>query len=199
MRKSKAIPHQLLTEVDEAYNSIIWSAAESAMTIVATSIPILRVFFKQRIQEVLTSYHNSSSRSKSRTNASGSNPTNPSHNGSALTRESQRHSRRNTTYRLEHSSTDSLVVDLERGSKEGHIELDDLVVDEKTGRVATLNVDSPESISGSTLPLKMHDEQWPPEGYPLSHAESSKTGHCCHGVFSDSMTDHTTLPGSSAS
>jgi len=198
--KPKAIiPHQSLTEVDAAYNSVIWSAAESAMTIVATSIPILRVFFKQRIQEVITSYQNSSSRSKSRTNATGSNPTHASHNASALARESQRRSRRNTTHTLEHNSTDSLVVDLERGSKEDHIELDNLVVDEKTGRVAALTPETPEPIPDSILPIQMHDEHWPLGAYSLSHAESSKTGHCCYGVYVDPMTDHTTLPSSSAS
>ena len=203
MSKPKAIiPYHSLTNVDAAYNSVIWSAAESAMTIVATSIPILRVFFKTRIQEVITSYQNSSSRSKSRTNATGSNPTQASHNASALARESQRRSRRNTTHTLEHNSTDSLVVDLERGSKEGHIELDDLVVDEKIRRVAALtpeSPESPESITDFILPIQIHDEQWPLEAYPLSHAESSRMGHCCHKVYADPMTDHTTLPSSSAS
>ncbi|KAI1522365.1 Peroxidase-2 domain containing protein, partial [Pyrenophora tritici-repentis] len=134
----------------EAYNSVIWSAAESAMTIVATSIPILRVFFKQRIREVITSYQNSSSRSKSRTNASGSNPSQPSQNASAIARENKQRSKRNTIHTMEHTSTDSLFVDLESGSKEGHIELDDLVVDEKTGRVTAL---TPETTDATLFTL----------------------------------------------
>jgi hypothetical protein len=79
------------------------------MTIVATSMPVLRVFFKQAVNTAISNYHNSSSRIKSKSSAS-----NPG------------------------SSTESLVEDLERGG----CELEDLVVDEKTGRVTMKTPDS---------------------------------------------------------
>ncbi|EFQ95833.1 hypothetical protein PTT_04703 [Pyrenophora teres f. teres 0-1] len=181
----------------EAYNSVIWSAAESAMTIVATSIPILRVFFKQRIKEAITSYQNSSSRSKSRTNASGSNPSQPSHNASAISRENKRRSKRNTTYMVEHTSTDSLFVDLESGSKEDHIELDDLVVDEKTGRVTALTPKSAESMPDSILPVHIRDERdehWPLGMHPVSHGEGSTPKHCCCGRHIEAVSSSSSIP-----
>ncbi|KAE8836455.1 hypothetical protein HRS9139_04553 [Pyrenophora teres f. teres] len=181
----------------EAYNSVIWSAAESAMTIVATSIPILRVFFKQRIKEAITSYQNSSSRSKSRTNASGSNPSQPSHNASAISRENKRRSKRNTTHMVEHTSTDSLFVDLESGSKEDHIELDDLVVDEKTGRVTALTPKSAESMPDSILPVHIRDERdehWPLGMHPVSHGEGSTPKHCCCGRHIEAVSSSSSIP-----
>jgi hypothetical protein len=73
------------------------------MTIVATSIPVLRVFFKQAVNSAIETYHNSSSRSKSRNNYSGG----------------------------------SFSDVIGKGGK-SYLELEDLVIDEETGRVTAL-------------------------------------------------------------
>jgi hypothetical protein len=143
------------------------------MTIVATSIPVLRVFFKQAVNQAMTNYHNSSSRSKSKSAASGSTPSNPSNNSSALARDNIRRMSKKTMDTLGHTSTDSLVDDLERGPKEGYIELDDLVVDEKTGRVTA---STPESLPSIPCP-HIHDENWPLGDYSRSHTESCSQGY----------------------
>jgi hypothetical protein len=107
------------------------------MTIVATSIPVLRVFFKQAVNTALSNYHNSSSRSKSKS-TTASNP------GSTVPRDHARRASKTGTHGGEHtsSSTESLVEDLERGHKREEFELEDLVVDEKTGRVTMKTPDS---------------------------------------------------------
>lgn len=58
-----------LTDIyeDDATKSVIWSAAESAMTIVATSIPVLRAFINKKIGSAISYIRSSSNRS---TNAS---------------------------------------------------------------------------------------------------------------------------------
>ncbi|CAN9289709.1 unnamed protein product [Alternaria alternata] len=107
----------------EAYNSVIWSTAESAMTIVATSIPILRVFFKQAVSQAMSNYHNSTSRSKSKSTASGSNPSQPSNNASTLANDTRRLSKKITRI-TGHTSTDSLFRDDDienQDRKEGYI------------------------------------------------------------------------------
>jgi hypothetical protein len=69
---------------------------------------------------------------------------------------------------MENTSTDSLVDDLERGPKEGYIELDDLIVDEKTGRVTAATPDSlPESMSRAHI----HGNDWPLGEHIDSHIE----------------------------
>ncbi|KAG9187520.1 hypothetical protein G6011_05391 [Alternaria panax] len=141
----------------EAYNSVIWSTAETAMTIVATSIPILRVFFKQAVNEAMSNYHNSSSRSKTKSTASGSTPSNPSNNASSLAHDNIRRLSKKTTQTTGHTSTESLFKDddVYQGRKDGYIELDDLVVDEKTGRVTAL---TPDSLPDSIPCAHIHDE-----------------------------------------
>ncbi|KAF3043621.1 hypothetical protein E8E11_008898 [Didymella keratinophila] len=56
----------LLAEQDLscAYNSIIWSAADTSMTIVATSMPVLRVVVTKAVSSAIETYHNSSGRSR---------------------------------------------------------------------------------------------------------------------------------------
>jgi hypothetical protein len=102
------------------------------MTIVATSMPVLRVFFKQAVNTPISNYHNSSSRIKSKSSAS--NP------GRTVPRDHARRASKTGTHGEQQtsSSTESLVEDLERGG----IELEDLVVDEKTGRVTMKTPDS---------------------------------------------------------
>jgi hypothetical protein len=110
------------------------------MTIVATSIPVLRVFFKQAVNTAVSNYYNSSSQSKSKSTTSRTTPSHP----------------------------DSLVADVESGTREGHFELDDLVVDEKTGRVTARTPDSfPDSMSCA----HRHEQDWPLEDRSQAHAE----------------------------
>jgi hypothetical protein len=138
------------------------------MTIVATSIPVLRVFFKQAVNTALSNYHNSTTQSKSKSTGTGSTPSNPSNNASTLANHSARRLNKNTSRTMENTSTDSLVDDLERGPKEGYIELDDLIVDEKTGRVTAATPDSlPESMSRAHI----HGNDWPLGEHMESHIE----------------------------
>ncbi|KAH6865728.1 hypothetical protein BKA58DRAFT_226345 [Alternaria rosae] len=153
----------------QAYNSVIWSTADTAMTVVATSIPVLRVFFKQAVNTAISHYHNSTSRSnKSKSTGTGSTPSNPSNNASTLANHSARRLNKNTSRTLENTSTDSLVDDLERGPKEEYIELDDVIVDEKTGRVTAATPDSlPESMSRAPI----HNDGWPLADHIQTHIE----------------------------
>ncbi|KAF2996808.1 hypothetical protein E8E13_001694 [Curvularia kusanoi] len=64
---------QKLTAQDvsyESYNAIIWAVAECSMAIVATSIPVLRVVFKQAINSAITGYTSGNKSTRSRTNTS---------------------------------------------------------------------------------------------------------------------------------
>jgi hypothetical protein len=136
----------LLTRVVDAYNHVIWSVADTAMTIVATSIPVLRVFFKQAVNSAIENYHNSSDQSKA--NTSPSNPVN------TIGQVSLRRSSKRTTNTADSLSKESLV-DVLGGRSKGYVELEDLVVDENTGRVTAL---TPESVPDS----KEHKvSQWP--------------------------------------
>lgn len=45
---------RLTSSVDDAVDTVIWAATESAATIVAASIPVLRKFLKQKIISVTT-------------------------------------------------------------------------------------------------------------------------------------------------
>jgi hypothetical protein len=103
------------------------------MTIVAMSIPVLRVFFRQAI----SNYSTPSKRTKSATN--GSTP-----KGSAignLTAGSGRRSSKLPSSIVDNFSSDSRADVFGRGAND-YMELDDLVVDEKTGRVTCATPDS---------------------------------------------------------
>jgi cation transport regulator ChaB len=96
------------------------------MTIVATSIPVLRVFFKQAVNSAIETYQNSSSRSKSRNHTTSA----PSTANVSLQRSSKR--------RADNYSAGSFSDVLGKGGK-NYLELEDLVVDEETGRVTALS------------------------------------------------------------
>jgi hypothetical protein len=109
------------------------------MTVVATSIPVLRVFFKHAVQSAIETYQNSSSRSKSRTSPSIA----PSTVNASLQRSAKRMSvvvagkhtsSKRRTGAADNYSGGSISDVLGRGSK-GYLEMDDLVIDEETGRV----------------------------------------------------------------
>jgi cation transport regulator ChaB len=103
------------------------------MTIVATSIPVLRVFFKQAVNSAIETYHNSSSRSKSRNNPSSA----PSTANVSLQRSSKRRTGTANNY-----SGGSFSDVIGKGGK-SYLELEDLVIDEETGRVTAL---TPEAL-----------------------------------------------------
>jgi hypothetical protein len=143
------LPFLLTPCLDDAYNTVIWSIAETAMTIVATSIPVLRVFFKQAVNSAIESYQNSSGVSKARGN--------PANTASTAAQVSLRRLSKRTTNdtMLENCSKESLVDGSGSGSSKGYPELEELVVDEHTGRVT---VATPESIPD---PSEQKVLQWP--------------------------------------
>jgi hypothetical protein len=102
------------------------------MTIVATSIPVLRVFFNQAVNSAIETYHNSSTRSRTKTM-----PPSP---GDTLAQMSVRRSSTKPTTISKSFSRESTVDVLRRGSQ-NYVKLGDLMVDEKTGRVTTANPD----------------------------------------------------------
>lgn len=122
---------ELLTTQDlsyDAYNSVIWSAAETALTIFATSMPVLRVFFKQAVNSAIETIRNPSSRNKSR-----DAPLNTQSTGmkSSLPQSSSR-----TNGTIDTIIRDSEEAPLARVSKDC-LEMGEIVVDEKTGRVTS--------------------------------------------------------------
>jgi hypothetical protein len=133
-----------LTRTDDSYNSIIWAAAESSMAIVATSIPVMRVFFKQAINSALSDY-NASNRSKSQATPSNSA-------GTQNTISSGKPNKR-TTEKSDRFSRESMKEVFGRGSR-NYVELDDLAVDEATGRVT---VATPESLVRTP---ERHEPSW---------------------------------------
>ncbi|KAH5059800.1 hypothetical protein HBI73_208890 [Parastagonospora nodorum] len=144
---------ELLTKQDlsyDAYNTVLWSFAETAMTIVATSIPVLRVFLKQAVTSVIESYNNSSGRS-------GNSRINPENTASTFADVSKRRmSKRRTDTNLTgftNISKESLV-ETDRSTSKGYLELDDLTASESIRRVPTA---TPESMN----PTEQHVSQWP--------------------------------------
>jgi cation transport regulator ChaB len=118
------------------------------MTIVATSIPVLRVFFKHAVNSAIETYQNSSGRNRTRNNTSNT--------ASTVAQVSLRRSSKlsmETNSVVEKGSKES-IIDNRRRSK-GYLELDDVVIDERTGRVT---VATPESVSD---PTEQKVPQWP--------------------------------------
>jgi hypothetical protein len=115
--------HQsFLTFTVESYKAIIWAVAECAMTIVATSIPVLRVVFKQAFNSAITGYTGQSKSSKSRSN--------PSNNTSLADRMGSRQISRKTEMLVSGESSKDVF------GKQQYVEMDDLEVDEH-GRVTS--------------------------------------------------------------
>jgi hypothetical protein len=120
------MPKLLLTSIDESYKSIIWAVAECAMTIVAISIPVLRVVFQQAFNSAMTGYTGHSKASKSRTN--------PSNTASLPNRLSTRQFSKKTP---DISVSGGSGKEVFGGGSQHYVELDDLVVDEQTKRVTS--------------------------------------------------------------
>jgi hypothetical protein len=120
------------------------------MTIVATSIPVLRVFLKQAVTSVIESYNNSSGRS-------GNSRINPDNTASTFADVSKRRmSKRRTDTNLTgftNISKESLV-ETDRSTSKGYLELDDLTGSESIRRAPTA---TPESMN----PTEHHVSQWP--------------------------------------
>ena len=133
----------LLTFTVESYKAIIWAVAECAMTIVATSIPVLRVVLKQAFNSAIAGYTGQSKPSKSRTN--------PSNTVSLQNPMSIRQFSKNTSGIL--ASGESAKEVFGSGSQH-YVELDDLVVDDK-GRVTSSSRDARPD------PSRHHAPNWP--------------------------------------
>ncbi|RYO08635.1 hypothetical protein AA0119_g1411 [Alternaria tenuissima] len=124
----------------DSYTSIIWASAEAAMAIVATSIPVLRVVLKGVVNTAIEGY-NTSGRSKSRTNSS-----------QVLSSGGwKQSSKRPTDLSVTLCGDESLM----KSHGKGYLELDDLIVDEDTGRVSAA---TPVSISEAK---EQRVPQWP--------------------------------------
>jgi hypothetical protein len=117
------------------------------MTIVATSIPVLRVVFKQVVNSAMEGYNSSgpSRASKPRTNP----PTTTSWRGR---RGSTQQSSKKT---VDISISGDSLKDVFGKSSQNYVELDDLVVDHETGRVTA---STPDSLPG--VPER-HEPNWP--------------------------------------
>lgn len=111
---------QLLTSAVESYKAIIWAVAECSMTIVAISIPVLRVVFKQAFNSAIAGYTGHSKASKSRTD--------PSNAASLQNRTSIRqYSKKTQDMSVSGESAQNVF-----GSGTRHyVELDDLAVDDQ--------------------------------------------------------------------
>lgn len=108
------------------------------MTVIATSMPVLRAFFQNAVNSAIEAYGNSSSRDKSRSEPSRAASTNA---GVILWQPGK-----NTADSVETCSREFLGDRVGRGSK-GYLELEELVVDENTGRIT---VAAPELVSNAT-------------------------------------------------
>lgn len=140
----KSIEHihkSWLTFADESYKSIIWAVAECAMTIVATSIPVLRVLFKQALTTAIAGYTSQSKGSKgSKSRTIPSNVANSQNRKSGL-----QFSKKTPDISV---SGDSSKDAFGSGSQH-YVELDDLVVDNEKNRKtsSSLSADArPESV-----------------------------------------------------
>jgi hypothetical protein len=115
------------------------------MTIVATSIPVLRVFFRQAVNSAISTYQNSSREGRYRSNAS-TNQANASNsttsklghkkNLKSLTNDATLASsskRRSNAVITGDASQESLVDPYDKAQEAYN--MDNLVVDEETGRV----------------------------------------------------------------
>lgn len=134
-----------LTNIVESYKAIIWAVAECAMTIVATSIPVLRVVFKQVFNSAIAiaGYTAQSKASKSRTNPSNT--------------ASLRHPM--STRRLSKKAPDISVSEESAkivfgNASQHYVELDDVVVDDQ-GRVVSSYPDARPDSS------ERHVPKWP--------------------------------------
>lgn len=130
----------LLIFTVESYNAIIWASAECSMTIVATSIPVLRVVLKKAVSSAITGYTNQSKSSRSRTD--------PSNNASSHNRISTRQfSKRTLDVSVSGGSAKEVFG---RGSKH-YVELDDLGVDDQ-GRLTSSSPDARPDSSERHVP-----------------------------------------------
>ncbi|EMD58598.1 hypothetical protein COCSADRAFT_103379 [Bipolaris sorokiniana ND90Pr] len=159
---------ELLTKLDLSYdatNTVIWSSAESSMAIVATSIPVLRVFFRQAVTSVINSYQNSSRERRFKSQASNLSGMNSTAHASKLGSKnikieatgSSSNKRRSNMFNSDGTTNVSQesLVDADGKRQEAYVEMDNLVVDEVTGRVTLASPASMNSLEGG-LPHRPH-------------------------------------------
>lgn len=130
----------LLTWTVESYNAIIWAVAECAMTIVATSIPVLRVVLTQAFNSAVAGYTGQSNTSKTRTN--------PSNIASIHNRLSTRQFSKKTP---DISISGDSAKEVFGGGSQHYVELDDLAVDDQ-GRVISSPPDARPDSSERHVP-----------------------------------------------
>jgi hypothetical protein len=104
------------------------------MAIVATSIPVLRVVFKHAFNSAIEGY-TGHSKSKSRSHSS-----NAASSGNRMS--SRQLSKKTSEISVSGESVKEVFGRGSRGS-ENYVELDDLVVDDETGRVTASSPESP--------------------------------------------------------
>ncbi|RAR02644.1 hypothetical protein DDE83_008520 [Stemphylium lycopersici] len=156
-------------QADDAYNSVIWSVAEAAMTMVATSIPVLRVFVRRASNTAMENFRYNVAHGKSSRSGGSSYPSGHSKGSHG----SSQYSKRSTCSKCSHCSRagvmlppvslgrSRLMSTLDNFSEESlveangrvggsssrapkHcIEMKDIVVDEQIGRVSAT---TPESL-----------------------------------------------------
>ncbi|KAF3006079.1 hypothetical protein E8E13_011053 [Curvularia kusanoi] len=106
----------------EAYKSIIWSAVDSSMSIVAISMPVLRVILQRAVSSAVGTYLNESRKESrfenSKAARSGTNTSSKQFSSAKQTLDS---------------------VDLSNRSSKGYLELDDFMVDKTTARATVLS------------------------------------------------------------
>jgi hypothetical protein len=138
----------LLTFTDDSYKSIIWAMAECSMTIVATSIPVLRVVFKQVVNSAIEGYNSSGPSKASKASKSSTNPSNA---GSSRNRDLRRQSNKRMT---DISISGESVKDVFGRGSQNYVELDDLA-DKEPGRITASTPDSLRNAS------EHHAPDWP--------------------------------------
>ncbi|KAL5120372.1 hypothetical protein ACEQ8H_001662 [Pleosporales sp. CAS-2024a] len=136
-------------QADDAYHTVIWTVAETSMTIIATSIPVLRVVFKHAVHSAIDGYNRS-------TDGGTKSRTHPIDTESGALAHIPRMSKRPMGMIVKDCSKESLVDGTRKFSHlEDYLEMEDIVVDERTGRVTAV---TPESIQD---PTEQKASQWP--------------------------------------
>jgi hypothetical protein len=116
------------------------------MTIVATSIPVLRVVFKQVVNSAIEGYNSSGPSKASKAS------TNPSNAASSRNRNVTRQSNKRMT---DLSIGGDSVKDVFGRGSNNYVELDDLAVDKESGRITASTPDSLRDAS------EHHAPDWP--------------------------------------
>lgn len=145
VRQLKTMHRSSLTCTVESYKAIIWAVAECSMTIVAISIPVLRVVFKQAFNSAVAGYtsHSTGKEGKSRTNTSN-----------AATLQNRMSTLQFSKKTPDISVSGESAKEAFGSGSQHYVELDDLAVDDQ-GRVTS---SSPDARPDSS---ERHVPNWP--------------------------------------